>query len=56
MRLFRMIKESYGEEGLREVFELINEDCELVQLNRDHLRFIEQLKDETPFFRQEEEH
>jgi hypothetical protein len=56
MRLFRMIKEAYGEEGLREVFELINKDCEVVQLNRDHLRFIEQLKNETPFFRQEEEH
>lgn len=51
MRLFRIIKEAYGEEGLREIFECINKDCEQMHLNRDHHRLIEQYKKEIPFFR-----
>lgn len=51
MRLFKIIKEAYGEEGLREVFELINKDCESMQMNRDHVRLIDKFKNEIPFFR-----
>ncbi|WP_189723663.1 replication initiation factor domain-containing protein [Staphylococcus warneri] len=52
MRLFAMIKKAYGEEGLREVFELINKDCEKIELNRDHFRLIDKFKKETPFFKE----
>lgn len=51
MRLFKIIKEAYGEEGLREVFELINKDCEIMEMNRDHVRLIDKFKNEIPFFR-----
>lgn len=51
MRLFAMIKQAYGEEGLKEVFERINKDCEKVELNRDHARLINKFKSEVPFFK-----
>lgn len=51
MRLFAMIKQAYGEEGLKEVFERINKDCEKVELNRDHDRLINKFKSEVPFFK-----
>lgn len=51
MRLFKMIKDAYGEEGLREIFELINKDCETMEINRDHARLIDKFRNEIPFFR-----